>query len=156
MALLMLVFGFLSILLMRIDIFPEINCRSREQRSRAWAFDVERIQLDSLKHASLCRIEQLKRGVGLWKRRLRAAYWRKLGFPNLVRDLKARWKGHVRKGKHTAGVELDTPLSSVNGRAGSSVQPRRDVGATGSIWRRGCLVFRPRLEDSESMLASSR
>jgi hypothetical protein len=27
----------------------------------------------------------------------RAAYWRRLGFPNLVLARKARWKGHVKK-----------------------------------------------------------
>jgi hypothetical protein len=27
----------------------------------------------------------------------RAAFWRRLGFPNLVLARKARWKGHVKK-----------------------------------------------------------
>ena len=48
------------------------------------------------------------------------------------------------------------PLSSLNGHAGSSVQPTRNVGATGSIWRPGCLVFRPRLEDFESCARLTR
>src|SRR5262245_48389130 len=85
-----------------------------------------------------------------WKGRRRAAYWRKLGFPNLVLAKKARWKGHVRKGKRAGELGLDILSSSLNDRAGFSVQPTRNVGATGSIWRRGCLVFCPKLEDFES------
>jgi len=37
-------------------------------------------------------------------------FWRKLRFPNLVLARKARWKGHVRKGKRADELDLDTPL----------------------------------------------
>jgi hypothetical protein len=47
-----------------------------------------------------------------WKGRRRAAFWRKLGFTNLVLARKARWKGHPRKGKRAA--ELDTPFKLPN------------------------------------------
>jgi hypothetical protein len=40
-------------------------------------------------------------------RRSPAAFWRQLGFPNLVLARKARWKGHVKKSD--LPEELDTP-----------------------------------------------
>jgi hypothetical protein len=40
----------------------------------------------------------------------RAAYWRALGFPNLVLARKARWKGHVRKGQRPRQLEIDSPF----------------------------------------------
>jgi hypothetical protein len=33
-----------------------------------------------------------------------------LGFPNLVRARKARWKGHVRKGRRLSELEIDSPF----------------------------------------------
>lgn len=39
----------------------------------------------------------------------RAAFWRRLGFPNLVLARKARWKGHVRKDQ-VGDVEFDSPF----------------------------------------------
>ena len=40
----------------------------------------------------------------------RAAFWRQLGFPNLVLARKARWKNHVRKADRANDLELDTPF----------------------------------------------
>ena len=42
----------------------------------------------------------------------RAAYWRRLGFPNLVLARKARWTGHVKKADRLKAqeIELDTPF----------------------------------------------
>jgi hypothetical protein len=39
----------------------------------------------------------------------RAAYWRTLGFPNLVLARQARWRGYVKKSDRPREVELDTP-----------------------------------------------
>jgi hypothetical protein len=48
----------------------------------------------------------------------RAAYWRRLGFINLVLARKARWKGHVRKGERAGEIELDTPFRLPKRRRG--------------------------------------
>jgi len=42
--------------------------------------------------------------------RKRAAFWRSLGFPNLVLARKAGWKGHVRRDQRPKGFTLDTGL----------------------------------------------
>jgi hypothetical protein len=41
----------------------------------------------------------------------RAAFWRQLGFPNLVLARKARWKGHLKKSQRPRELEIDSPFA---------------------------------------------